>query len=105
MASEVKLPRLGQGMESGTIVRWSLGTLAAGASGSVTITARAGAITSGTEQIFTNTATLSGKDSGGTPYDVDASADVTVQALDTLNADTAGAVALNPSAHRNQHFC
>ncbi len=27
-----------------------------------------------------------------------------MQSVNALNADTAGAVALNPSTHRNQHF-
>ncbi len=67
------------------IVRWNLGTLAPGASGSVTLTARAGAVTAGTgdpaTQFFTNQAELRGQDAGGTSYTADASADVSVQAL------------------------
>jgi uncharacterized repeat protein (TIGR01451 family) len=73
---------------SGTIVRWSLGTLAAGtpAAGTVTITARAGAVTAGTgtppQQTFTNGALLTGTDGGGTTFSASASANVVVQALD-----------------------
>ncbi len=67
------------------IVRWNLGTLAPGASGSITLTARAGAVTAGVgdppTQVFTNTATLSGTDAGGTPFSNDASAAVSVQRL------------------------
>ena len=73
---------------SQTLLRWSVGNVNAStpAAGTVTITARAGAITNGTgtppQQTFTSNATLTGRDPGGTSYSVNASADVTVQALD-----------------------
>ena len=67
------------------IIRWSLGTLAGGASGSITITALAGAVTNGVgdppTQVFTNDATLSGQDAGGSLFTAGASADVSVQKL------------------------
>ena len=55
-------------------MRWNVGTIAAGTpnAGTVTITARAGAVTGGTgtppQQTFTNNATLVGTDAGGTPF-------------------------------------
>ena len=73
---------------SGTIVRWNVGTITANTptAGTVTLTARAGAVTSGTgdplQQTFTNRGTLKGKDVGGNEYSADASATVVVQALD-----------------------
>ena len=64
------------------IIKWNIGTLAANATGSVTITALAGPVTSGTgnplTQTFTNNATLTG-DSSGTNYSQSASAQVSVQ--------------------------
>lgn len=69
-----------------TIVRWNLGTLAPGASGSVTLVARAGAVTAGMgdplTQVFTNDAKLRGQDAGGTTFTASASAEVSVQELD-----------------------
>jgi hypothetical protein len=74
---------------SGTIVRWNVGAIAAETSpaGSVTITARTGAITEGTgtppHQTFTNRATLVGRDAAGTEFSAaPASASVLEQARD-----------------------
>src|SRR4029079_2968406 len=79
---------------SGTIVRWNSGTIAANtpSAGTVTIVARAPAVTNGTgvplQQTFTNAATFAGKDAGGTSYSTAASADVTIQALDVTLGKT-----------------
>ncbi len=71
---------------SPAIVRWTVGTLAGGASGTLTLTAIAGPITSGTgnplTQTFTNNATIAGTDAGGNSYNVAASAQVTEQQTD-----------------------
>ena len=74
---------------SGTIVRWNVGSIAAQTSpaGSVTITARTGAITEGTgtppHQTFANEATLVGRDTTGTEISAaPASASVLEQAGD-----------------------
>jgi len=68
-----------------TIVRWTIGTLAPGQSGSVTVTALAGPITAGSgdppAQTFTNIATLTGQDAGGTSYSASAEATVELQGL------------------------
>jgi uncharacterized repeat protein (TIGR01451 family) len=71
-----------------TIVRWNAGTVAANtaSAGTITITARAGAITAGTGspplQTFTNNATLTGSDASANTYSAAASATVDDQALD-----------------------
>src|SRR5262249_48847917 len=71
----------------GTIVRWNAGTIPANTTGgrTVTITARARPPTGGSgtppQQTFTNHATLTGRDAGGTTFSTSARADVIVQAL------------------------
>ncbi len=66
-------------------VRWNAGTIAANApnAGTVTITARAGAVTNGSgdplQQTFTNTAKLSGTGPGGLPFSAQGTATVVVE--------------------------
>src|SRR5262249_12351186 len=66
----------------GTSVRWNAGTIPASTAsqGTVTIPARAGPPTGGSgtppQQTFTNRATLTGRDPGGTTFSTSASADV-----------------------------
>ena len=87
---------------SGTIVRWSVGTLAANTpnAGTVTITARAGPVTDGSgdppQQTLTNSATLAGKDAGGNPFTATASADVVVEALPITLDKTVDKAFLSP---------
>jgi len=68
---------------SPTILKWNLATLASNASGSITLNALAGPITSGTgnpvQQVFTNTVTLTGNDASNNSYSGSATATVTVQ--------------------------
>lgn len=68
---------------SPTIVRWSLGSLAAGASGTITVNMLAGPVTAGVgdppQQTFTNNVTLTGNDAANNSYSASASADVVVE--------------------------
>ena len=68
-------------------IRWTIGTLAINQTGSVTIKALAGPITDGAgdppTQLFTNTATLTGKDAVGASYSNTATATVTLKGLPT----------------------
>src|SRR5207249_3767968 len=86
---------------SPAIVRWNAGAVAANspAAGTLTISALAGPVTSGTgnplTQVFTNIASAGGEDASGAHYAAAASASISVQQLPMALGKTADKSVLN----------